>query len=163
MPSDLISAYRTTDYVAHGNSSFVVIQVGRHSLAVDRLLARMHATSGAFITAWNPLSKELSAKANTHWNRELKRDLIIRGFAFVEGEGRGRTGDWPPEPSILAFGISRTEASAIGRKYRQNAVVYVSKGRPAELVMLRWVYEFFRAHESRVMELLSRENTSRAT
>jgi hypothetical protein len=139
MQSDLISAYRETDYVAHGNGWFVVIQIGRRSLVVDRLLARMQVRSGAFITAWNPFSKELSFKANEHWDRELKRYLSVRGVAFVEGEGRGRTGAWPPEPSILAFGISRTEASAVGRSYRQNAIVYVPQGRPAELVMLRWV------------------------
>jgi hypothetical protein len=139
MQSVLVSAYRATDYVAHGNGWDVVIRIGRHSLVVDRLLARMHARNGAFITAWNPFSKDLSSEANEHWDRELKRYLSVRGFAFVEGEGRGRTGEWPPEPSILAFGISRTEASAIGRRYRQNAVVYVPRDRPAELVMLRWV------------------------
>jgi hypothetical protein len=139
MQSDLVSAYTATDYVAHGNGWVVVIRIGRHSLIVDRLLARMHARNGAFITAWNPFSKDLSFEANEHWDRELKRYLSVRGFAFVEGEGRGRTGEWPPEPSILAFGISRTEASAIGRRYRQNAVVYVPRDRPAELVMLRWV------------------------
>lgn len=139
MQSDLVSAYRATDYVAHGSDRAVVIRIGHHSLIVDALLARMHARSGAFITAWNPFSKELSFEANRHWDRELKRYLSARGFVFVEGEGRGRTGEWPPEPSILAFGISRTEASEIGRRYRQNAVVYVPQGRPAELIMLRWV------------------------
>jgi hypothetical protein len=139
MQSDLVSAYKATDYVARGDGWVVVIRIGYHSLVVDKLLARMHARNGAFITAWNPFSKDVSFEANEHWDRELKRYLSVRGFAFVEGEGRGRTGEWPPEPSIFAFGISRTEASAIGRRFRQNAVVYVRRGRPAELVMLRWV------------------------
>ena len=139
MQSGLVSAYRATDYVALGNGSVVVIRIGHHSLVVDRLLAKVHVRNGAFITAWNPFSKDLSLDANEHWNRELKRYLSARGFAFVDGEGRGKTGEWPPEPSILAFGISRTEASRIGRRYRQNAIVYVRRGRPAELVMLRWL------------------------
>jgi hypothetical protein len=139
MQSNLVSAYKATEYVAHDSGWVVVIQIGHHSVVVDRLLARMHAKDGAFITAYNPFSKELGFEANEHWDRELKRYLSVRGFAFVEGEGRGRTGGWPPEPSVLAFGISRTEASAIGRRFRQNAVVYVPRGRPAELVMLRWV------------------------
>src|ERR1700694_3229040 len=125
MQSGLVSAYRATDYVAHGNGWVVVIRIGHRSLVVDRLLARMHARNGAFITAWNPFSKVLSFEANERCNRELKRDLTVRGFAFVQGEGRGRTGEWRPEPSILAFVISRTEAAAIGGRYRQNAVVYV--------------------------------------
>lgn len=139
MQSGLVSAYKATDYVAHGNGWDAVIRIGYHSLVVDKLLARMHARSGAFMTAWNPFSKELSIAANEYWNRELKRHLSASSFSYVEGEGRGRTGEWPPEPSVLAFGISRTEASVIGRRYRQNAVVHVPRGRPAELVMLRWV------------------------
>jgi hypothetical protein len=139
MQSDLVSAYKATDYVAHDNGSAVVIRIGQCSLVVDKCLVRMHARNAAFITAWNPFSSELSFEANNRWNWELKRYLSIRGVSFREGEGRGRTGEWPPEPSVLAFGISRTEASAIGRRYRQNAIVYVRLGRPAELVMLRWV------------------------
>ena len=137
MQSNLVSAYKATHYVAY-NKGCDVIRIGYHSLAVDRLLVRMRAKSGAFITAWNPFGKCLSFEANKHWDRELKRYLSVHGFAFLEGEGRGRIGKWPPESSILAFEISRAEASAIGRKYRQNAVVYVPSGRPAELVMLRW-------------------------
>src|SRR5882762_2212013 len=128
MQAGLVSAYKATDYLAHGNGWVVMIRIGHHSLIADRSLATMHARNGAFITAWNPFSKELSIEANEHWDHELKRYLSVRGFAFVEGEGRGRTGEWPPEPSILVFGISRTEASAIGRRYRQNAVVYVRRG-----------------------------------
>ena len=139
MQSGLVSAYRATDYVAHGSGWVVVIRIGHHSLLVDRLLARVHARNGAFITAWNPFSKELSFGANEHRNHELKRYLSVRGFTFVEAEGRGRTEEWLPEPSVLAFKISCTEAAAIGRRYRQNAIVYVQRGRPAELVMLRWV------------------------
>jgi hypothetical protein len=139
MKSGLLSAYRETDYVAHRNGRAVVVRIGRQSLVVDGLLASMHARNGAFITAWNPFSKSQSLGANEYWYRELKRYLIVRGFTFCEGEGRGRTGEWPPESSIFVFGISRTEASAIGRRYRQNAIVYVPLGRPAELVMLRWV------------------------
>jgi hypothetical protein len=138
MQSGLLSAYRTTDYVAYGKRGVVVIRIGHQSMVVDGLLARMHVRDAAFITAWNPFSKALSFRANKYWDRELKRFLSVRGFAFVEGEGRGRMGEWPPEPSVFAFGISRAEASVIGRRYRQNAVVYVPRGRPAELVMLRW-------------------------
>jgi hypothetical protein len=139
MLSTLVAAYRATDYVVHSSGGIVVIQIGHRSLAVDRLLARMHARSAAFVTAWNPSSRRLSFEANKHWGCELKRYLSVHGFAFLEGEGRGQTEEWPPEPSILTFGISRTEASTIGRRFRQNAIVYVRRGRPAELVMLRWV------------------------
>jgi hypothetical protein len=139
MPSNLVLAYRATDYVAFNDSQAFLIRIGRHSLVIDGLLATMKTKSGAFITAWNPFSKSLSAGANAYWDRELKRDLGVRGLTFVSGEGRGEIGEWPAESSIFAFGLSRSQAASIGRRFRQNAIVYVPLGRPAELVMLRWV------------------------
>jgi hypothetical protein len=99
----------------------------------------MSARSGAFITAWNPFGKSQSAEANAYWDRELKRYLSVRGFAFLTREGRGEIGEWPPESGMLVFGLSRAQAASIGRLFRQNAIVYVPLGRPAELVMLRWL------------------------
>jgi hypothetical protein len=132
-------AYRATDFVAYSDGWVFLIRIGHHSLVIDALLSRMKARGGAFITAWNPFSKSLSAGANARWDREPKGYLNARGFAYFAGEGRGRIGEWPPESSLLAFGMSRTQAASIGRRFRQNAIVYVPLGRPAELVMLRWV------------------------
>jgi hypothetical protein len=139
MQSGLVLAYRATDYVAYSDSRVFLVRIGHHSLVMDGLLTRMEAKSGAFITAWNPFSKNLSARANAYWDRELKGYLRTRGFAYFAGEGRGTTGEWPPESSILAFGMSRAQAASIGRRFRQNAIVYVTLGRPAELVTLRWL------------------------
>jgi hypothetical protein len=139
MPPSLVSAYRATDYVAFGNDRAFSVRIGHHSLAVDGLLARMRTRSGAFITACNPFSKSRSVSANAYWDRELKTYLSTRSFAFLVGEGRGEIGEWPPEASVLAFGISRARATYVGRRFRQNAIVYIRFGRPAELVMLRWV------------------------
>jgi hypothetical protein len=139
MPSDLVVAYRATDYVAFNDSRAFLIRVGRHSLVIDGLLTRMKTRSGAFIAAWNPFSKRLTAESNAYWDRELKSYLDVRGFSYLAGEGRGEIGDWPAESSIFAFGLSRIQAATIGRRFRQNAIVYVPFGRPAELIMLRWL------------------------
>jgi hypothetical protein len=139
MPSDLVLAYRATDYVTFDASRVFLVRVGHHSLVIDGLLARMKVRSGAFITAWNPFSKSQSAGANAYWDRELKNYLNARGFVFLAGEGRGEIGGWPPEPSIFAFGMSRTQAASVGRRFRQNAIVYIPLGRPAELIILRWL------------------------
>jgi hypothetical protein len=139
MLSGLVLAYRATDYVAYSDGRVFLIRIGHHSLVIDGLFTRMKAGSGVFITAWNPFGRSLSAGANAHWDRELKGYLSARGFAYFVGEGRGRTGEWPPESSILALGMSRAQAASIGRRFRQNAIVYVPLGRPAELVMLRWL------------------------
>jgi hypothetical protein len=137
--SGLVLAYRATDYLAFSDCRAFLIRIGHHSLVVDALLARKQTRSGTFITSWNPFGKSQSAEANACWDRELKRYLSARGFAFLPGEGRGEIGEWPPESSILVFGLSRARAASVGRRFRQNAIVYVPSGRPAELVMLRWL------------------------
>jgi Protein of unknown function (DUF3293) len=106
MPSDLVLAYRATDYVAFNDSREFLIRIGRHSLVIDELFARMKTSSGVVITAWNPYSKSLSPGANAYWDRELKVYLNARRFAFLAGEGRGEIGEWPPEPSVLRTAIS---------------------------------------------------------
>jgi Protein of unknown function (DUF3293) len=139
MRSGVVLAYRATDYLAVSDGRAFIIRIGRHSLVIDGLLTRMKTRSGAFITAWNPFSKGQSAGANAYWDRELKAYLSARGFAFLAGEGRGEIGGWPPESSVLALGMSRAQAASIGRRFRQNSIVYVPLGRPAELVILRWL------------------------
>jgi Protein of unknown function (DUF3293) len=139
MPSDLALAYRATRYVVFNDNRNLSVRVGCHSLLIDALLVSKKAESGSFITAWNPFSRSQNADINAYRNRELKHYVSTRGFRFVAGEGRGEIGDWPPEPSIFAFGMTRAQAASIGRRFRQNAIVYVPSGRPAELVMLRWL------------------------
>jgi hypothetical protein len=61
MPSELIIvAYRATDYVAFNDSRAFLVRIGRHSLVIDGLLTKMKTRRGAFITAWNPYSKNQS-------------------------------------------------------------------------------------------------------
>jgi hypothetical protein len=136
---NLVLAYRATDYVVFSEGRSFSVRVGEHSLLLDRLLARKKARSGAFITAWNPFSNRLGAGANACRDRELKRFLRARHFVYLKGEGRGQTADWPPEPSVVVLSVPRTQAASIGRRFRQNAIVYVTFGRPAELIMLRWL------------------------
>jgi hypothetical protein len=139
MASNLISAYLATDYVVFSKGRTVSIRVGQRSLFVDALLTRIGARSGTFITAWNPFSKSQSVGTNTQRDRELRRYLTANGFAFLTGEGHGQVGDWPPEHSVFALAVSRTQAASVGRRFLQNAIVYVPLGRPAELIMLRWM------------------------
>jgi hypothetical protein len=50
--------------------------------------------------------------------------------------GGARTNNGLRKKSVLVFGITRTAAAALGRQFKQNAIVYVSLHRPAELVHL---------------------------
>ena len=129
----LAAAYRDTDYVAHG----VVIRVGRRSSGAERLLARHGARTGVFVTACNPLGHGCARAWNVRAMRRLRTILRAARVAFVDGAGCGRDGVWPAEPSVFVVGLRARAALALGRRLRQNAVVLVRPGQPAELVALR--------------------------
>lgn len=128
---ELIQAYERAAYVLDAGT---VLRIGSRSGDVDRLLQAHGAASAAFVTAANPRGEERASAANEAAMAELRASLA---WPWLSGEGRDPAGRWSAEPSLLILGISRGEAEALGRRFEQNAIVYVEKGGPAELVLLR--------------------------
>ena len=126
----LIAAYEAADYVVHGHFT---LKIGRHSAPLDALLEAHGATDAAFVTAANPRGEKLDDEENRTALEALEASL---GYPFYRGEGRDPEGSWA-EPSLLVVGMPRGEAEALGRAWRQNAIVHAEKGAAAQLVMLR--------------------------
>jgi hypothetical protein len=80
MRSDLVLAYRATDYVAFSDGRAFFVRIGHHSLVIDGLLTRMKARSGTFITAASEL-RGMIAWTNTAASEELL--LVIFGRAAI--------------------------------------------------------------------------------
>jgi hypothetical protein len=58
-------------------------------------------------------------------------------FDYIHGEGKCGDGDWDGEESFLIFGISENQASEIGKKFEQNAIVWCGKDAIPQLVLLK--------------------------
>ncbi len=123
MTPEQYEAYRKTDYVVFCSPA-LILRVDHDNLELDAFLIREGKQSAAFISAWNPYSEPKSQEDNDRADRELMDDLRQRGYALIEGEGRGRIGDWPAEASVLAIGIDRAASEEVGRRFRQNAIVF---------------------------------------
>jgi hypothetical protein len=67
----------------------------------------------------------------------LKCELEALGATVFEGVGQGDDLAWPGEASYLALGLSRDQACLLGRKYQQNAIVWIGTNGTPELVLLR--------------------------
>jgi putative PIN family toxin of toxin-antitoxin system len=126
----LIVSYQEAVYVAEG----LVLRIGEPSAELDALLETEAAATAAFLTAANPRGEQRSHAANEAAMQTLRASL---SWPFREGEGRDPQDRWPAEPSVLVIGIPRTEAEALGRKFDQNAIVFVEKGGAAELILLQ--------------------------
>ncbi len=132
-----LQAYVDTDYLVRCDRGELPIRVGEKSRQVDQLLCRSKARSAVFITAWNPFSLKRGMHTNQQAHRRLSSVLWRWRTPYFEGEGRGDSCNWTPERSVLALRVTRRTAKRLGRRFRQNAVVLVSYGKPAELLMLR--------------------------
>lgn len=127
MRRGLASAYAASDYEAAG----AVARAGRRSAAVDALLRRAGARSGAFVGAWNPFSRKMPRG----WNERMHRRLREAACRLPAAEGWGGLPGWRERHLLLAGDVRR--AAVLARRFRQNAILVVRVGRPACLVALR--------------------------
>lgn len=130
----LMDAYREADYVVFAEPEFV-LKIGEPSSRLDALLEEEGATTAAFLTAANPRSKPQSAAQNASALSALDQLVAAAGYPWRAGEGREPDGSWV-EPSRLVIGIYRENAEALGRLFGQNAIVFIEKGAPPELLVL---------------------------
>jgi hypothetical protein len=133
---ELIAAYRDTEYRVAASPPFI-LRVGVPSDPLLAAHARSGVTSSAFLTAFNPYSRQLDAESNARRHEELVSMLAGRGFPCLPGVGQHPTNGWPGEPSVLALGVSRKEAVALGRQFGQNAVVWSGADGVPELILLQ--------------------------
>ena len=127
----LIAAYRGADYAVQGGT---VLHIGKSSAEMEALMQGHGVSTAAFVTGANPRGEARSHAANQAAMAELHAALA---WPFLEGEGRDPGGAWASEPSVLVLGIARAEAEALGRRFEQNAIVFVEQGAAPELVLLR--------------------------
>lgn len=124
----LARGWRVTAYEAAG----AVARLGRRSPAVDALLTEAGVQEGAFIGAWNPLSRAMPRR----WNdRALARLRRTARMPFAQGAGRAARPAWV-EDHLLVFGDIR-RIIVLARRFRQHAILRVHLRAPARLLVLR--------------------------
>ena len=130
----LIDAYENADYVVFANPE-IVLRIGEPSPRLDALLAAEGATAAAYLTAANPRSEPRTDAQNRSAGATLDELLASAGYPRYAGEARDPENERAAEPSVLVIGIYRANAATLGRLFGQNAIVFVEKGRPPELVI----------------------------
>jgi hypothetical protein len=127
----LEAAYHATTYRVF--SPPIEIRTGAAPNALDQLLEQYSAVEWAFISAWNPMSQQLTPAENETAHQQLLE--AVAAFPHFEGAGVGDDGLWEPERSLLILGINFDKAVELGRLFRQQAIVCGEKGGVARLVM----------------------------
>ena len=130
--NDLLEAYKNTKYKVFQDD--IVIEIDKLNDKLKELLNKYNSTEWAFITAFNPYSKALNQDENIERHNELKE--LTNSYIIFEGHGVGEDPTWEPELSLFIIGISKVEASKIGKKFEQNAIVYGELNNSPELIIL---------------------------
>jgi hypothetical protein len=131
---ELLAAYVETTYWVSSQPQPIGIRIGQKSADLARMLAARQVLRWAFVTAWNPRSKQYPHWYNIGRERAFLQEVCRRGWQWLPGLAAGDGSDWPAEPGLLLLGISRTQARRLGHRFRQNAVVVGERGGVAKLV-----------------------------
>lgn len=121
---ELVQAYKITDYHVTTTSPFV-LNIDSYSEPLKKMHLNHNCTSSAFLTAYCPFSKTLSAKENERLQKTLEDELSDNNFQFIDGfgQGKGASVNWK-ERSVLVLGISLKDATKLANKYKQNAFIW---------------------------------------
>jgi Protein of unknown function (DUF3293) len=131
------AAYLATHYLVFVPEGTLIVRIGQRSAMLDRLMAGRGARTAACVTAFNPGSRRRGRGANLAAHRALLAHVRRRGWRHLLAEGRDPAGAWPGEASLLVFGLGPAAARQLGRRFRQNAILLIRRGRPPELAALR--------------------------
>lgn len=138
IPAEKIKAYRDTDYRLGQGIDLITLRIDTHAEALSRLYASSGCACGVFITAYNPLGKDQSLKANEAAHACLSEELkALAPGRVIEGAGADPTGDWPEEKSFFALGVDLDAARDLGIRYKQNAIVWAGEDAVPKLMLLR--------------------------
>lgn len=137
VPERLADAYRRTTFRVLAPAGPIDVRAGQPCPDLDALVRRDGLDCWAYLTAWSPGGRALPAADNQRRNQALRDRLDATGATVLPGSGIGDDPGWPPEDSLLAVGLDRSTAAALGADFGQDAVVVGDLDAPAELLWCR--------------------------
>ena len=135
LSKELINAYCKANYEILVEPTFS-FKIGQKSPKLINFLHRYNSNTAAYVTAFNPLSKKTPYSLNLKFQEKLYNILSKSTHAFFEGRGNDPDKVWPEEPGFLILSIPKLDAVQLGRKFNQNAIVWIEIKSAPKLVNL---------------------------
>tara|TARA_B100002019_G_scaffold269791_1_gene262884 strand:+ start:3106 stop:3519 length:414 start_codon:yes stop_codon:yes gene_type:complete len=135
MDATLLEHYKNTDYRFVVNGRKVTLSVGSTNSDFNTLCHNLTCKTGAFITAFNPQSRQLTFDENRERNQQLEAELLgFKGIRYFYGAGQDRSLQWPAEESFMVFGAQQQTVIDLARRYQQNAFLWIEYRHAAVLI-----------------------------
>jgi len=132
---ELIAAYKSTDFEVQTPEAGIVLKADQTNPDFDKFLQSRGVATSVIITAWNPWSEPRSHGENEESQRIMEDQMRNAGFILLPAAGVDPTGDWEPEQSCCALGMTGEEGILWGARFQQNAVITHEKGKPSKLCL----------------------------
>lgn len=131
-----IDSYRTAEYRVYGSLP-MTLQIDVASPSLRSLHRLAGVAQSAFITASNPYSDIVEDSINHQQQQSLAADLSGIGLQYIDAEGVDPIEEWQREAGYWVLDCSLEQVSALGKVYRQNAVVWAGDDAVPRLILLR--------------------------
>ena len=133
---ELLDSYTEANYHVYANPSFI-LKIGQSSKELRKLLTDLNVKYAAFITAFNPYSRELELFENRLRNKKLEEKIQSLALYYIKGDGRCGDSADVGEESFLVFGLSKKQAIKLGTESQQNAIVVSGINATPSLLLLK--------------------------
>ena len=131
-----IQSYTDANYHIYEKPLFV-INIGAKSSGLNKLYEGYEVSEAAILTAYNPMSQETNDKDNKLNNKQLELILKNQKLSYIRAEGICPNNNWPGEESFLILGMTLNAAKDLGKKFKQNAIVWSDQSTISQLILLR--------------------------
>lgn len=135
----LVRAYREAIYIINAADDAISLKVGETNSELANLMRINGVTTAAILTAYNPFSEARSAEENERSQSRLLNALTQKSKSCINAIGTDAKGEWDPEPSVFALGVSLQDAESLADEYGQNAFIWINN--PDGFVSLRLRFE----------------------
>lgn len=96
----------------------VELKIAEQTQTIQDYMQKNNHQDYCFITAWNPMSKQLSKDEN-----DLRNQQLLKEFNTTYFDGVGSYKEWS-EDSFLVFDLGKDKALELKDKYEQKAIVF---------------------------------------
>lgn len=148
---DIAAAFLATTYRVETPERAFDLRIGVVSTEFDEFLRRQPVSPGkpaaaaapargligwGIVTAYNP-GEVLADHQNESRQGRLRERIAASGYSFFAASNIADDGGaWPVEASYLVMPVNEQQVAALGREFRQLAVVYGEAGSAPRLLWL---------------------------
>lgn len=134
----LVRAYRQAQYFVHYGQEVLFLRAGFINHALGNLLRAKGKATAAFLTAYNPHSQVQDEQVNAQAHERLLSHLSAGEVEVIEGLGTDPQEEWDAEPSVLALGLTLSQAEQLADEFGQNAFLWIPNSQGFVNLKLRY-------------------------